>query len=258
MAPDTVVLETFYARVPFGEAETKDNLWEEIDEQSIASETRRRLAKNGFRVGIVGAQVPAELAKLLALTDRAAPSAGRQGTVTADLEKEPRVVLQHTQVRAEHPVEILASDVYDRLPVLVCNASGVTGQIYFQAQGLFVLTPHLEPDRRVRLELVPELRHGESKSRFVPLGQAGFRLDQSRSRQAFDDLSVQVTLLPGQMVVLSSLASRPGSLGHYFFTREADGRLEQKLVVIRLAQTQHDGLFNPQEPRPLNVSFQDR
>ena len=146
------------------------------------------------------------------------------------------------------------SDVYEVLPVLVCNASGVTGEYYDQAQGLIVVTPHLEADRRVRLELAPELRYGENKSRIVPIGQAGFRMDHGRSRQAFDDLALQVTLLPGQMVVLGSLTNKPGSLGHYFFTREADGKLEQKLVVIRLAQTQHDGLFNAQDPLPLTLN----
>jgi hypothetical protein len=45
-------------------------------------------------------------------------------------------------------------------------------------------------------------------------------------------------------MVLSSLPSRPGSLGHYFFT-ENEEHLEQKVLVIRLTQTQHDGLFSP-------------
>jgi hypothetical protein len=55
------------------------------------------------------------------------------------------------------------------------------------------------------------------------------------------------------MIVMSSLANRPGSLGHYFFTREADGKLEQKLMVLRLAQTQHDDLFDPQLPLSLDT-----
>ncbi len=54
------------------------------------------------------------------------------------------------------------------------------------------------------------------------------------------------------MLVLSSLSNRPGSLGHHFFTeKQNEGRLEQKLLIIRLAQTQHDGLFNPPEPLKL-------
>ena len=53
------------------------------------------------------------------------------------------------------------------------------------------------------------------------------------------------------MLVLTSLPNRQGSLGHHFFT-ETNGRLEQKLLIIRLSQTQHDGLFVPPEPLRLD------
>ena len=48
------------------------------------------------------------------------------------------------------------------------------------------------------------------------------------------------------MLIVSSLPNRPGSLGHYFLTTN-DGRLEQRLLIVRLSQTQHDGLFTPPE-----------
>ena len=47
------------------------------------------------------------------------------------------------------------------------------------------------------------------------------------------------------------MPNRPGSLGHHFFTERQD-RPEQKLLIIRLSQTQHDGLFNPPEPLKLD------
>jgi hypothetical protein len=63
-------------------------------------------------------------------------------------------------------------------------------------------------------------------------------------------MAITAELAPGSMLILSSLANRPGSLGHHFFT-ESEPRLEQKLLIVRLAQTQHDGLFNPPEPLKL-------
>jgi hypothetical protein len=45
------------------------------------------------------------------------------------------------------------------------------------------------------------------------------------------------------MLLVSSLPGRPGSLGHYFFTEQTSGALDQKLLLIRLAQTQHNDLF---------------
>ena len=47
------------------------------------------------------------------------------------------------------------------------------------------------------------------------------------------------------MVIVSSLPDRPGSLGHYFFTEGEDHHVEQKLLVLRLIQTQHDDLVAP-------------
>ena len=69
------------------------------------------------------------------------------------------------------------------------------------------------------------------------------QLNTGRSREVFDRLAAQATLAPGEMLVFSSLPEREGSLGHYFFTEEHSGQLEQKLLVIRLSQTQHDDLF---------------
>ena len=40
-----------------------------------------------------------------------------------------------------------------------------------------------------------------------------------------------------------SLPDRPGSLGHYFFTEQTKGAMEQKLLLIRVAQTQHNDVF---------------
>ena len=56
------------------------------------------------------------------------------------------------------------------------------------------------------------------------------------------------TLPPGAMLLISSLPNRPGSLGHHFFTTNKDHR-EQKLLVIRLAQTQHNDLCAPPETK---------
>ena len=76
-----------------------------------------------------------------------------------------------------------------------------------------------QPDGRVRLELVPELHHGQPRQRWI--GEQGvLRLDASRPKRTFDDLALSAELAPGAMLVLSSLPNRPGSLGHHFFTEK--------------------------------------
>ena len=133
--------------------------------------------------------------------------------------------------------------------MLVYAAGQLSGQTYDDAQGVFAAKSFPQPDGRVRLELVPELHHDQPRQRWVG-SQGMLRLETGRAKQVYDDMTLTADLSPGAMLVLSSLPNRPGSLGHHFFT-QSDGRLEQKLLLIRLAQTQHDGLFAPPEPLKL-------
>ena len=101
----------------------------------------------------------------------------------------------------------------------------------------------------MRLELVPELEYGQPRHNWVA-DHGTLRLDAGRPRKVYDEMAFAATLAPGHMLVLASLPNRPGSLGHSFFTESAGGRLEQKLLILRLSQTQHDDLFAHQEIPP--------
>ena len=76
------------------------------------------------------------------------------------------------------------------------------------------------------------------------MGSQGIiRLETGRAKKVFENLAISATLSSGEMLLVSSQPQRPGSVGHYFFTEQTSGALEQKLLIIRLAQTQHDDLF---------------
>jgi hypothetical protein len=249
MSSDSVVLEMFFVRFPFGDKDVNDKLWEQIDEQQSSPDLRQRLARNGFRIGLLSGQMPGELSKLMELTDKPAPAAQTEGQRIENLQSDPRVVRRHLQLRAGQRSEIIASGIYPQLPVLVCESGRISGQTYDQAQGIFAVKSHPQLDGRVRLELVPELHHDQPRQRWVG-NQGMLRLENSRPKKVYDDMALTADLAPGAMLILSSLPSRPGSLGHHFFT-ENEPRQEQKLLIVRLAQTQHDGLFSPPEPLKL-------
>jgi hypothetical protein len=249
MWSDSVVLDVFFVRYPFGDPAVNEKLWEEIDEQQFPPELRERLTRNGFRAGLVSGRMPMELSKLLELGDKPAPDGLVAETKLDDLQAQPRVLRQHLQLRAGHRGEVVASGVYEELPVLVCEPGQLGGQPYSQAQGILAVKSSPQPDGRVRLELVPELHHGQPRVNYV--AKQGMLLQVAgRPKRVFDDMTLTADLSPGAMLVMSSLSNRPGSLGHHFFT-ENDGRLEQKLLIVRLSQTQHDALFNPPEPLKL-------
>jgi len=243
MSPDSVVLDIIFSRFPFGDERANQSLWKEVDEQQFSTELRGRLAECGFRVGVVSGQVPRELSQLLELSDN--PQTGiEQSVPVEDLDSAPNVVPRHVQCRPGKRIEVAASNIYDELPVLT-RESGLCGKTYAKAQGMLAIKSYPEPDGRVRVELVPELHYGDQRQRWVG-GQGTFRMEAGRERRVFDDLKMSATLAPGEMLLLSSLDCRKGSIGHSFFTDDSSGKLEQKLVVIRLSQTQHDGVFAPE------------
>ena len=71
-----------------------------------------------------------------------------------------------------------------------------------------------------------------------------WRLETERPRRAFEDMTISAVLSPGGMLVLGAAqpARQPGTLllhGAPTIPRE------QKLLLLRLCQTQHDDLATP-------------
>ncbi len=250
MPTDSCVLEVFFIRCPFGDPQLNQRLWQEVDEQHLPADLRRRLGQNGFRVGLVGGQIPMALSELMELEDKPPPTGVANQINVADLDTDPRVTRAHLSIRTGQRKEVLTSSVYDRVTVLIRESDQLNGSTYTQAQALLAVKTFAQSDGRVRLELVPELHHGESRRRFVG-NQGMFRFEPGRPRRVFDRMAISATLSPGSMLLLSSRPELPGSLGHHFFTTEDNGHRQQKLLVLRLAQTQHDGLFTPPQVLPL-------
>lgn len=244
MSPDSVTLDVFFVRCPFGDPMANEELWREIDEQQIPIETRRRLSANGFRIGVISGQMPICLSQLLELKGKSTPVGSAQTTELTEVGSEEGPMWSHKQIRAGKRSEIVTSEIYPELPVLLSGPDGVSGVTYNKAQGIVAVRAIPEKDGRVLLEVVPELHHNEPQQNFSGR-QGAWRIELARPRLAFDDMAVSASMAPGDMIVLSCLPSRQGSLGHHFLTTDSSGSLEQKLLVIRLSQTQHDELFEP-------------
>ncbi len=245
MSPDSVVLEVFSVRCPIDDPEVNGPMWQQIDEQRLPPDLRRRLARNGLRVGVVGGQVPMALTRLMELKNKPISTGESAKFEMGELECEPAVMRHRLTIRNGGRKEVVVSNVYDQLNVLLVKSGELCGETYCKAQALFAVTTALQRDGRVRVQLVPELHHDEVRSRFVG-NQGMMRLEAGRPREAFSDLAFSVDLAPGSMLLIGSLPERPGSLGHHFLT-ETKERLQQKLLVVRLTQTQHDDLFSPPE-----------
>jgi hypothetical protein len=251
MSPGGVALEIFSVRLTPTEVEQYQQLWEEVDEQSLPVEVRRRLARNGFRVGVLAGQIPTKLAHLLELRDKPVGDI-TQSLTPKELADPPRTTLRHLQTRAGELNEITTSGVYDQMPVLLTDSGELGGHTYNQAQGVFGLKVNPQPDGRVQLDLTPEVQHDQVRQRLVG-DQAMFRYVNVRPKRSFDDLRITPVLSAGAILILGCQIDRVGSLGHYFFHELAGGeeKLQTKLVLIRVGQTQNDDLVSP-PPLPLS------
>jgi hypothetical protein len=242
MSADSVVLELAFAHLPAADEAGYDEIWQAADEQHFPSELRTELAANGLRVGIVSQNLPPRLRQLLddaplTLTDRS------EDVTTSDVEvqRAPRRI----QCRTGHRAKVVVSKTHPSLPLLMQEQGYVRGHLLEQAQCLFALKPYPQGDGRVKLDLTPEVEHGQLKTQWV--GSEGSLMQRTgRDKLVFDRLRLEGKLTPGQVLVISTTPQVKG-LGEHFFSETAAGRVERTLLLVRVAQTQYDDLFAPEQ-----------
>lgn len=236
--PDSVALEIVFVQFPFGDEEINGKLWTEIDEQEVSPLARQRLDANGFRAGVVSGQLPAPLEKLLKLSESPPPPSQEN---TVDVSKRPMVRGLRKQIRSGAPFRVIAAGEKEPLPKLTAllrNERGeVQGNTFSKVQCLFETRAFAETDGRVRLELLPQLEHGDARQQFVQSDNGAYEYAFTPAHEVYEPLRLETQLSPGQMLVVGALPNRLGSLGYHYFTEEISGRLEQKLVLIRLANS---------------------
>jgi hypothetical protein len=203
---------------------------------------RRALGENGFRCGLVGPQLPESLRQLLDEQDDCLGIPRDDGKAIHGL----LTPLQRLQSRAGRRNKIVASNSVRKRMVVLCREGGqVRGGTFEDAQCVFGLRTFPQGDGGVQLELIPEVQHGPLRQKWV--GQEGmWRLDADRERKVFSQLRTEAVLSPGQTFLLTCTADGKG-LGGQFFTEDASSGPVRKILLIRLAQTQLDELFAPEQ-----------
>jgi hypothetical protein len=217
-------------------------LWQGGDEQQVSTELRRKMAENGFRCGVLGSQLPSWVTDRLAdRRDLLQLDESTRTAVVSDLLTQRRIQCRANQRRSV-PVGLTCKE-------LVLGGDDAGPEVatkYADAQCHLGITAVPKGDGRVALELVPEIQHGPTRQRWVG-GDGLFRLDASRDSVRFDDLKVSATLVPGQTLILQTLPSATGVRNAFAGTTAGSAQAPGRLVLLRLAQTQLDDLFAPQQ-----------
>lgn len=237
--PGHTQLEVVFIRLPSGEPKSADHVWQEVDEQSLPAEDRRRLSRNGFRAGVIGAHLPAAVSEALA---HAAPPTGPGQLPPTESEEQVGATRHQIFLRAGQHGELVASGVQAQFHVLEMKKGRPQGQTFEDGQAQFTVTSEPLGDGRVRLELTPEIHYGLFQQRYAP-GDGTFRFDSSRKKKILTDLKLQATLSPGEVLLISGRADQPGSLGDRFF-RESDGAAPRpRLLMLRVSPASSDPAF---------------
>ena len=237
---DSVVVDIGFVRLPNDEVFLKA-MWDELDEQALP-DLRRRMANNGIRAGVISTNLPEKLRCLM--DQRCDEHEHTEGPVLtpvaldSDLDDQNR----RLHLREGKRGEIVTAGTRERIVVLQQQERQVSGMTYQDAQTQFSMTADARGDGGARIELVPEVQHGQSRSRFV--GREGaFRLEASREREVFDRLRLVADLAVGQTLAVTC-TRRDKSLGGAFFSVPDSDTGERKMLLIRLAQSPGRDLFD--------------
>lgn len=246
LAKDSVTLDVLFVRYPADDKDFNGPVWDEIDELHFSQEARLRLTGNGIRAGILSGPLPMAIEKQIRLSEKSAEK-DESAPESVELDKQPKMKRRLLRLQAGRRSNILTMGETERVPEMSLLMLGIDGQpkgrTYRDVMGLFATRAFLNGDGGARIELIPELEHGIAQKRFVP-GEGMFKVEFGPPHEVFTDLRIAADLTQGQFLVVGAVPSRPGSLGHRFFTEEKGDVPMNKMLLIRLAQSELDDRFS--------------
>lgn len=235
-APRTIPVEVVFVRHEEHDPVLGIELWNVIDEQALDDALRRRLAANGLRAGIVTGGLPPHLA------ERMLPDHIDEATASDAVATDAPLAKRLLRLLPGRRSEILLAAGIRELVLLEERAGQVRGGTFHDASGLVELKVRPAADGRVRVELVPEIRHGPLERSWV--GEEGmFRMEAGQRRHRRDDLAFGLDLRDGDLLVLGCAGEKAATLGDALLRDQGGDRSTKRLVVIRPLGRAVDPLF---------------
>lgn len=234
---DAVQLELFLIDRPADDPLLGQALWREVDQiAAISAETREVLHQNGFQIGHAGSSPPQAVQKLLGLVTDLSANDSSNGKPMVGLRKQlpPGV---ETEVQASSPIEKCKIKIVEGERTKTCE--------YEQVRCMFRLKSARLRDGWIRIDFQPEIHHGELRARYTPtediLTTTGFNGPGGwayQSRQKVDvrqALQFSLTMNVGEIAIITASPEHPESMGDWFFRRDDDGSMKQRLLIVRVA-----------------------
>lgn len=251
ISEDTVMLEMARLSLTTAEEVSLLDVWQEVDEQSIPLEKRRELSANGFRVGIIDFHVPAPIRDMMKGRQG---SKGLNGEEMVQVDGEERAAINHRQFPRGKRSEYIMVPLQPEVSLLERIDGSIRGETYQDAECKFIMKAFPQNDGRVKIAITPEIHYGQARQRIEP-GEGMFRIETRKETRVLSQVEFAATLEPGQTLLISG-TNDPKGIGQVYFQRESGGSLRRQVLMIRVAGTQFDDLFQTpshvKENLPLN------
>jgi hypothetical protein len=236
----TMHVEVLFVRTDEHDAALREELWTYVDEQALGADMGRRLNANGLRAGIVTGHLPQHLA------DRFA-AAGDEAAAGDIVGFDPALSRRHLQLLPGKPSEIVSAANLPSLVVLEQQDGEVCGATYLDATPQLAIRAWPAADGRVRLEVIPEVKHGPVEKSWV--GEDGmFRLETGQRRHRMDHLGIDVTVPTGGFLVVAGAGDEAATVGDGILRDHGRGdRASVRLIAIRPLHRGLDPVFAPSD-----------
>lgn len=242
LARDAVILEVAFIRVAANINSSDSTFWPSVDETHLSTDDRKRLSTNGIRCGLIAGALPDSLNELINGDANTVDLKALTGSLNLNLENRN----QRLQFRAGQAGQIVMSkSVKENITVITSDAQYAAAERFSQAQCQFQIKTYPQGDGRVRIELIPQIHHGDPRAEFT--GQEGaWLLKTQRAVKQYDAIPIEAIISPGESLLLSADSHNKG-LGRQFFVINDDDEKTNHLLLMRLVHTQYDDLFAPDE-----------
>lgn len=219
IAPDQtpgVYLESVLFERPVGDPLLDRDLWANAS-SPLPPKTRALLEENGLRVVAFAGNLPRAFQKLLESESEAVNPQGLTFASRTD-----------AVLPTVGPIEKCEFRV-------LTDLSGSREKVELRtANGGILVKPEATADGRVKVVCEPRMQHGERQDWIRPTSDStGFSLQGEIPLERYPGLGFDVTLGPGEYLVIGSPATATETLGSAMFGVEAKSESRQRVLVIR-------------------------
>lgn len=241
----TLPVEVFFVRCPEDSLARLDDLWARVDEQWLDDGVRRRLAANGLRAGVLMGDLPAAI-----LAEAEPPiSAGEEIPAEAvnAADANPPVVRRVLRLLPGRESEVVSLKSVAELVVMERDDDGLHGASYTDALPHFSLRARPAPDGRIRVDLVPVIRHGPVERSWI--GEDGaFKVETGQRKVVFEGLRWQATVPTEGLLLVGPAGDAGATVGDALFRPQGVGRRDVRLLAMRPLAPGTDPMFAPADP----------